>query len=152
VTPCAARLVAPIRRVARPATAPSVQREIFIRGGSLVEWILCVGISQSPTQLRKWSAQAVRKICSGVMRRSHSGVTTQSPCGPAITRAKKEGRIREDNLRFEREVGEIPVRGRRPLLEHRQCAPASPRKCWRHAERGQRCRRMRMVVVGAAIR
>jgi hypothetical protein len=31
VTPCAARLVAPTNRVARPATAPSVQREIFIR-------------------------------------------------------------------------------------------------------------------------
>jgi hypothetical protein len=31
VTPCAATLVAPITMVARPATAPNVQREIFIR-------------------------------------------------------------------------------------------------------------------------
>src|SRR5512133_3932512 len=39
VTPWAARLVAPARRVARPATAPSVQREIFIR------WVFPRGVN-----------------------------------------------------------------------------------------------------------
>src|ERR1043165_5300940 len=138
VTPWAARLVAPTKRVARPATAPSVQREIFIR------WVFPRGVNAFARHLSV-SHAASEVECVGspnnlwrdnalVARLSNGSVTAMNG---DVTR-ENEGRMSEDNVWRESGVGEIVTGTKRSLLEHREHASASRRESARRTQARRR--------------